>query len=218
MSRPMTPFLKCLLVSCHLAGCAWEYERTYSESKAEYEERVSVCSDRAAAGEYILTLVDTDRWQLGAIPFWSTSERIREILGSPYSTSQGLDMDLGPSLSHFVYQRSGGGSDGRVVLTVINDSLAYLSIADLGTEPLSTNQGKFELGTPLSEVREAFPESYECRDWAGIGGPYLDQYDPVLAVTDTTRGANVLFVFRDEKLLGVRTDYYLMDIEHQTTP
>jgi hypothetical protein len=76
--------MKRLILSCLLVvGCTSEYERKYGESEAEYEERASACAERAAASEYVFTLVNTDRWRVGATPLWSTSERLRTTLGPP---------------------------------------------------------------------------------------------------------------------------------------
>jgi hypothetical protein len=102
-------------------------------------------------------------------------------------------------------------------VTVVNDSLAYLSYAELRTEPLVTDRGRFEPGAPLAEVREAFPESYECRDW----GPAMldgDEFHPLLVATDTVRGAHVTLRFQDERLVGVGTNYYMQERVHGAMP
>ena len=207
-----------LLISCLLfVGCTSEYERTYGESEAEYVERVSACSERAAADEYVLTLVDTDRWRVGAVPFWSTSERVRGDLGVPDSTFGGLPLASSPTLDYLVYERP-EDRGSRVVAAVVNDSLAYLSDVRLGTQSLVTDRGRFERGAPLSEVREAFPETYGCRDMAGLGGSYQYHFSPVLVVTDTTRGTHVMLLFKDERLVGAGTDYYMQESKHRAGP
>ena len=209
-----------LLVVCLLAaGCTSEYERTYGETEADYEARLSACSERVVSGEHVLTLVDSDRWQLGAAPFWSTSEEVRAALGPPDSTlPDEIPIEFGPELEDLVYARAGEGSDGRVVMTVVNGSLAYLSSADLGAGPLSTDRGQFGLGAAVDEVREAFPESYECRDMAGYGGLYHERFDPVLVAADTARGARLMLLFRDGRLVRVATDYSMLDVEHSAIP
>ena len=206
--------LICLLVT----GCTSEYERKYGESKAEYERRISACDEKAGADEHVFTLVDTDRWRVGTTPFWSTSENVRATLGPPDSTFRWPSpTEFGPDLDYLFYQRSDESLNHDLTLTVINDSLAYLSNADLGVEPLLTDRGQFEPGAPLAEVREAFPESYACREWGTAGGEYRDLFYPVLAATDTARGAHVLLLFRDERLIGVGLDYY-MQVRHEAPP
>ena len=211
--------MKRFVVSCLLvAGCTSEYDRKYGESESEYEARVSMCDERDAADEHVFSLVNTDRWRVGATPFWSTSERVRAALGPPDTTHRVLQLRFGPKLEFLGYDRLGDRSDGRLDATVVNDSLAYLSYADLRTGPLSTDRGDFEPGSPLSAVREAFPESYECRDWGRVGGQYHDNFYPVLVATDTTRGAQVFLLFQDERLVSVGTDYYMQERVHGSVP
>ena len=212
----MTRLLVCCLV---VVGCTSEYERTYGETEAEYEARMSSCSDRLAADEHVLTLVDSERWQVGELPFWSTPEEVRAALGPPDSTlPDDIPVEFGPDLYDLVYESAGEGSGGRVVVTVVNDSLAYVPRADLGAGPLSTDRGRFGLGAAVAEIREAFPESYECRDMAVFDGLYHDQFYPVLVVADTARGARLVLLFKDGGLLSVRTNYYMLDLVHGTMP
>ena len=201
-----------------VAGCTSEYERTYGESRAAYDKRVSACDQTALAGHHVFTLVSTDRWRVGAAPFWSTSARVLETMGPPDSTFRALQIASGPAIEYLVYERPGQAPDGHVVVTVVNDSLAYLSSAGLRAGPLSTGQSRFELGAPLPEVREAFPESYECRDWNTAGFEYRDRFYPVLVVADSARGAYVSLLFKDEKLVGVGTDYYMHERRHGPMP
>ncbi len=209
----------CLLACLLLAGCTSEYERTYGETEAEYEARASACEERVVANEYIFSFVDTDRWRVGAVPFWSTPERVRSILGAPDSTrTTVIQIEAWPKLDYLVYERSDEGADGRLTVTVVNDSLAYLSHADLLAEPLQTDRGRFAPGVSLAEVREAFPESYECRDLVGFASAYSDRFSPVLVATDTARGARALLLFKDERLVGAATDYYMQEVKHRSTP
>ena len=211
--------MKRLLVVCLLAaGCTSECERTHGETGAEYEARLSTCSERASAGEFVWTLVDSDRWRVGTVPFWATSEEVRAALGPPDSTLPDVPVESGPKLDGLVYERAVEGPRGRVVVTVVNDSLAYLSSADLGAGPLSTDRGRFGLGAALAEVRGAFPESYECRDMAGYTGLYHERFDPVLVAVDTARGTRVMLLFRDKELVGVGTTYYMRDLVHSAMP
>ena len=211
--------MKRLLISCLLVvGCTSEYERKYGESEGEYEARASACEDRSAAGEHVFTLVDTDRWQVGSTPLWSTSAQVRANLGPPGTTFGGLlPLEFGPDLEFLGYNRLGDGPAGRAGVTVVNDSLAYLSYAELRMGPLSTDRGRFEPGASLAEVREAFPESYDCRDW-GTASLHGDQFHPILAVTDTARGAHVLLRFQGERLHSVDTDYYMQERVHGALP
>ena len=133
---------------------------------------------------------------------------MRAALGPPDSATQAIPFRFEPKLEFLRY--SDGGSTGHLSVTVVDDSLAYLSYANVGAGSLVTDRGQFELGAPLAEIREAFPESYACRDWR-VGGTYQDRFDTVLAVTDTTRGAHVLLLFRERGLAAVATDYYARD-------
>ena len=215
MARVTRRLLACLL----LAGCTSDYERAYGETKAEYKARASACDEKVAANEHIFTLVDTDGWRVGATPFWSTPERVRSTLGPPDSTRPALlRIETGPDLDFLVYERRGDGAEGRLDVTVVNGSLAYLSHADLLAEPLQTDRGRFEPGASLAEVREAFPESYECRDVAGFASAYSDRFSPVLVATDTARGARALLLFKDERLVGAATDYYMQEVKHGSMP
>lgn len=211
--------MKRLLISCLLVvGCTSEYERKYGESEGEYETRTLACEERSAAGEYVFTLVSTDRWRVGSTSLWSTPERVRATLGPPDTTYQlPQRIKFGPDIEQFGYGRLGGGLEGYKGVTVVNDSLAYIGYAELGSEPLVTDRGRFEPGVPLAEVREAFPESYECRDWR-VGALYLDQFHPVVAATDSARGAHVLLLFRDERLVSVGIDYYMRERLHGSIP
>lgn len=210
--------MKRLVITCLLiAGCTSEYERKYGESVAEYEHRALACEEKVSGGEHPFSVVSTDQWRVGATPFWSTAERVRAALGAPDSTSQPLQLKFGPDLKFLSYGRLGDGTGGSVGVTVVNDSLAYLDYAELRSEPLVTDRGRFEPGAPLSEVREAFPESYQCRDW-GTASLYDDQFHPVLVATDTARGAHVRLKFLNEKLYSVGTDYYMQERVHGSVP
>ena len=208
-----------LLVGLLAFGCTSEYERTYGESEAEYEKRVSACDIKAAAGEYVFTLVDSDRWRVGTTPFWSTAEQVRATLGPPDTSYQEVVWIAGgPDLEYHGYNRPSAEADGYLDVTVINDSLTYISHADLGAEPLVTDRGRFQPGAPLAEIRAAFSNSYECLDWSTAGGSYRDQFYPVLVATDSARGAHIALLFREGRLHSIGTDYYMQDIEHGPIP
>ncbi|PAP77206.1 hypothetical protein BSZ37_12575 [Rubrivirga marina] len=193
-----TAALICLL----LAGCA-----------TSDADRRAACEEAFQSGGDWYSVVQTDDWRIGALPFWSSPEAVRSALGTPDTVRS--EFPWSDDLGVIAYPRH---PSGPVTFNTLGDSLAYPKQFELGDNVLLTDRGRFGAGTPLSEFRNAFPESYRCRDWP-LGAGWSDGlYESELAVDDTSRVARVALWFRDGGLVAVGVSQYAADEEHRTPP
>ena len=163
-------------------------------------------------GALDIDLAQTDGWELGALPLWTTPDAVETTYGLPDGSVSVIETPQGARPRTAVFGQP-DTTDGPLLspqFDLIGDTLAYPMFVSLQGRPLRAGADTLYHGDSVRRFGEAFPRSYSCSDSTVVGWPYMDREggDRVFIVADSVRRAAIAFFFRDDQLQAVGIDGY----------